>query len=176
VNSQILQGDSPAGFWLRLVAWIIDLVVLAVPLAVFVSFLSVVTGRSRDFVELRPGIPAGRIVWAFGPAFLAACLCFLMVLAWLYFVLFESSSWQATLGKRFLNLCVADMQGRRISFARASARFLTGRLLVIVPLFGIYYYFMDCLFAGFTPRKQAIHDLLARSLVLRKPRTNQLAE
>ena len=41
---------------------------------------------------------------------------------WLYYVLFEASSWQATPGKRVLRLYVTDLNGRPITFARATIR------------------------------------------------------
>src|SRR5438046_2335203 len=41
---------------------------------------------------------------------------------WLYYAVLESSKLQGTLGKRALGMLVTDLQGRRISFARASGR------------------------------------------------------
>jgi uncharacterized RDD family membrane protein YckC len=105
----------------------------------------------------------------FGPRFLYISLAFFIVLSWAYFAGLESSSWRATLGKRVLGLYVADSQGRSVSFLQASSRFLGGRFLAHVPPFGLYYFLIDCLCAGFTPRKQAIHDMFARCLVLREP-------
>ncbi len=79
-----------------------------------------------------------------------------------YFSLMESSAWQATLGKRLLGLRVVDMRVGRISFARATARHFA-KLLSSFS-FGIGY-----VMAGFTKRKQALHDILAECLVIRKP-------
>jgi uncharacterized RDD family membrane protein YckC len=73
----------------------------------------------------------------------------------------ESSSWQATLGKKILGLRVTDLAGNRITFARASGRFF-GKILSGMIL-GIGF-----LMAGFTARKQALHDILAGCLVLRQ--------
>lgn len=73
----------------------------------------------------------------------------------------ESSAWQATLGKKILGLKVTDLAGNRISFARASGRFF-GKILSGMIL-GIGF-----LMAGFTERKQALHDILAGCLVLRQ--------
>ena len=50
---------------------------------------------------------------------------------WLYYAGFESSSWQATPGKKVLNLAVTDMYGARISFGRASGRFFSELLVKI---------------------------------------------
>lgn len=176
-----MSGDSPnpgplAGFWLRFVAAVIDFVVLAVPFAVFVSFLSVAMRISNDFLDLRPGMPPSAVLMKFGPRFLYISLAFFILLSWIYFAALESSPWRATLGKRALSLYVTDTQGNRVTFARASLRFLGGRFLAHAPPFGLYYFLIDCLCAGLTPRKQALHDMFARCLVLRETETNALGE
>ena len=83
------------------------------------------------------------------------------MLNWLYYAFLESSSWQGTLGKKALGLEVTDLQGRRISFARASGRFFGKFISVMILLIGF-------IMAGFTARKQALHDILAGCLVIRK--------
>jgi uncharacterized RDD family membrane protein YckC len=86
---------------------------------------------------------------------------FSAIIFWIYFTLLESSAWQATLGKRTLGLYVTDAEGHRLTFGRAAgrnlAKYLSGLIL------GIGY-----LMAGFTRRKQALHDLIAGCLVLKK--------
>jgi uncharacterized RDD family membrane protein YckC len=81
--------------------------------------------------------------------------------SWLYSAYFESSEWQATVGKKILNLMVTDLQGNRISFARASGRFFAKFVTALIPC-GIGY-----ILAGFTDKKQALHDMIASCLVLR---------
>ena len=49
----------------------------------------------------------------------------LFALSWLYFALMESSRWQATLGKKVLNLKVTDEAGERIGFKRATVRYFS---------------------------------------------------
>jgi len=169
VTGGVSNTAQPAGFWLRFAAAVIDLVVLAVPFAVFVSFLSVGMRISNDFWDLRPGMPPSEVLMRLGPRFLYISLAFFIVLSCAYFSGLESSSWRATVGKRVLGLYVSDTQGRRVTFARASGRFLGGRFLAHVPPFGLYYFLIDCVCAGFTPRKQALHDMIARCLVLREP-------
>ncbi len=142
-----------AGFWLRLVAWIIDsLIVSAAFLIVLVPFMSVFL-RHRPFESPMPG-PATAIfmLWFWAVNLFGV---------WLYYALFESSSWQGTPGKRALGLFVTDMQGRRISFARATGRYF-GRFISTAILFIGY------LMIAFTERKQALHDMLADCLVLRR--------
>jgi uncharacterized RDD family membrane protein YckC len=174
VTDSLSSTARPAGFWLRFAAAVIDLVVLAVPFAVFVSFLSVGMRMSIDFLDLRPGMPPSEVLMRFGPRFLYISVAFFVVLSWAYFAGLESSSWRATLGKRVMGLYVADTQGCRVTFVRASGRFLGGRFLAHAPPFGLYYFLFDCLCAGFTPRRQALHDTFARCLVLRQPSTGGL--
>lgn len=157
-----------AGFWLRVAAAVIDLIILAIPLAMAVSYLSVAMGSWRAFLRLHPGQTPDEIVTAFGRTYLFAILCFFILIGWLYFALFESSSWQGTLGKKFIGLSVADLKGKRISFGRASRRFCGGRMLAHVPFIGSLYILIDCICAGLTSRKQALHDIFSGCLVLRK--------
>jgi uncharacterized RDD family membrane protein YckC len=79
----------------------------------------------------------------------------------LYYTLFEASAWQATPGKRILRLYVTDLNGRRITFARALLRNVARQISGV--------FFIGYLITGFTEKKQALHDILARSLVLRRP-------
>lgn len=157
-----------AGFWIRLIAGIVDLFLLVVPFAVFVSFLSAGMGISNPFFNHRAGTPLNETLTQWGPTFLFLCVCFFAAESWLYFALSESSTWHATLGKRFLGLYVADAAGKPVDFWRASLRFCSGRLLVHVPLLGGYYFLVDCLCVGLTPSKRAIHDMLSGCLVLRE--------
>jgi uncharacterized RDD family membrane protein YckC len=157
-----------AGFWVRGAAAIIDLLILGVPLAVFMSFLSVGMGISNQFLDLHPGMEPHEILRRFGPRFIAWSFWFFVVMNWLYFALLESSRWRATPGKRLLGIYVADELGKQVSFWRASRRFLGGRLLVHVPYVGIYYFLVDCACVGLRPGKRAIHDVLSGCLVLRE--------
>jgi uncharacterized RDD family membrane protein YckC len=84
-----------------------------------------------------------------------------LLVHWLYFTLMESSPRQATLGKMVVGIIVTTCDGRRISFLRANGRYF-GKLLSAL-IFGIGF-----LMAGFTRKKQALHDMLADSLVICK--------
>jgi uncharacterized RDD family membrane protein YckC len=85
-----------------------------------------------------------------------------LVLTWLYHALMESSEWQATLGKKALGLVVTDMAGQRVSFGRSTGRHFGKIITNMVPLLIGY------IMAGFTAKKQALHDMLAGCLVLRR--------
>jgi uncharacterized RDD family membrane protein YckC len=57
---------------------------------------------------------------------------------------------------------VTDLGGGKISFARASGRHLAKIITGLIP-FGVGY-----ILAGITEKKQALHDMLAGCLVMRK--------
>jgi uncharacterized RDD family membrane protein YckC len=151
-----------AGFWLRVVAAIIDSIALAIPFTpiVFLLFAGMIPSlmHSTNPVELMLSL-LPRII---------LLTVFSAIASWLYWSLMESSSWQATLGKKALGLYVTDMDGYRASFARTSGRYCAGRLVSIVPYIGGLYFLVSCICAGLTERKQAIHDIIAGCLVLRK--------
>jgi uncharacterized RDD family membrane protein YckC len=148
-----------AGFWLRFVAFIIDAillhfvsVILLLPFAASLGMgmRGMMMGRPPNIQELFPLLHA---------MFRIALIR--LVLNWLYFALLESSSWQATLGKKALGLEVTDLAGNRISFGRATGRFFAKIISSLTLLIG---YIM----AGFTEKKQALHDIIAGTLVIRK--------
>lgn len=75
-----------------------------------------------------------------------------------YFMLFESSDAQATIGKKILKLKVGDFDGNRISIGKALLRtfgkFISGQILLV-----------GYLMAFFTEKQQALHDFLAGTFV-----------
>jgi uncharacterized RDD family membrane protein YckC len=85
-------------------------------------------------------------------------LVILFVLWLLYTSVLESSRLRATLGKLAMFIRVADEQGHRVSLPRALAR-NSLKLLSAIPLCIGY------LMAGWTAKKQALHDILAKSTV-----------
>jgi Tfp pilus assembly major pilin PilA len=86
------------------------------------------------------------------------------VLVWIYKAGLESSSVQATVGKLALGIKITSMSGRRIGFWHA-----TGRLAA--ELLSVFTFWIGFLFAAFTKRRQALHDLIARTLVVERRRT-----
>jgi uncharacterized RDD family membrane protein YckC len=140
-----------AGFWLRVVAYLIDGVILS---PVFVALYLVVDGSSTVPALMQPG---GLVPFRVFPSLWLAWF----LIPWLYFALCESSAWQATPGKLALGLRVTDEYGRRIGFGRATGRFF-GKL-VSGMILDIGY-----MLAGWTARKQALHDLMAGCCVVRK--------
>jgi uncharacterized RDD family membrane protein YckC len=151
-----------AGFWLRLVAHLIDHIVLGIPLTILIVFLILGTGLSAALQGLHPGESPEEVVAAIGVGVIFFGAVALIAAVWLHYALFESSTWQATPGKKVLGLFVTDLNGNRISFAHASGRFFAKLISGLIPL-GIGY-----MMAGFTAKKQALHDMIAGCLVLRK--------
>jgi uncharacterized RDD family membrane protein YckC len=148
-----------AGFWLRFVALIIDqlllyfvVMILLLPFAASVGMgmRGMATGRPPDLQALLPMIHV---------MFRLALLR--IIVHWLYYSLLESSAWQGTLGKKALGLEVTDLDGSRISFGRATGRFFAKFISWIILGIGF-------IMAGFTEKKQALHDILAGALVIRK--------
>jgi uncharacterized RDD family membrane protein YckC len=150
-----------AGFWLRFVAHLIDGLLTGAVLCALLVPLVFLTGLGDALRGLHPGQePDPAIIFAF----ISSIWIFILigiVGGWLYYAYCESSEWQATPGKKVLNLSVTDINGNRISFGRASGRFFAKMISGLIP-FGIGY-----IIAGFTEKKQALHDMIASCLVLR---------
>ncbi len=148
-----IATSSYAGFWLRFVAWIIDSIVLGVIIAI----LSLLTYRGLASLMTANGAGMRQI----HEVYHGLGIFLRLGLWWLYFAIMESSVKQATLGKLALGLRVTDLEGKRISFARASGRLFSKILSGIIFCIG---YMM----AGWTVRKQALHVLMADTLVLKR--------
>jgi uncharacterized RDD family membrane protein YckC len=146
-----------AGFWLRLAAYIIDYFVLGFVIGTMVIFVGLAMGLSTaifyDMEDTANQMVVITLSIIFGIVSFAA--------SWLYYAALESGSYQGTLGKMVINLKVTDMEGERISFARASGRFF-GKIL---SSFVIY---IGYIMIGITEKKQGLHDILAGCLVVRK--------
>jgi uncharacterized RDD family membrane protein YckC len=72
-----------------------------------------------------------------------------------------SSEWQATVGKRAMSLVVTGVNGNRISFARATGRHFAKYVSAFILFIGF-------IMAAFTAKKQALHDMMAETLVIQK--------
>ena len=79
-------------------------------------------------------------------------------LNWLYYTLFESSSYLATPGKIALGILVTDIGGNKVSFGRANARYWSKIFSGALLLFGF-------IMTGFTRKKQGLHDIIAGTIV-----------
>jgi uncharacterized RDD family membrane protein YckC len=152
-----------AGFWLRVVAYLIDGAVMSIPFGAVVLAVVLLLGGVSYLQGVAAGLNGPNP--DFPPALILAFLAMfaaILAVTWLYYAFMESSSHQGTLGKMALGLIVTDTAGRRISFGRASGRFFAKMITGMVPL-GIGY-----IMAGFTEKKQALHDMIASCLVFKK--------
>jgi uncharacterized RDD family membrane protein YckC len=151
-----------AGFWKRFAARIIDLVIVGVVTSAIGLAIAYGSGWSGVFVWRVFGAGGGPETISGGV--MAATWVVTLLLNWLYFTLLESSGRQATVGKMALGIVVTDLNDARISFAKANARFWSQVLLGLVWLVLVVGYIM----AGFTEKKQALHDLVASTLVVNR--------
>ena len=156
-----------AGFWLRFVAHLIDGLILGVGVFALVIPLVFLTGLAATLESLPRRIEGmeGHPNPALIGAILSLVFLFVTVgvlLQWLYYAYFESGEKQATWGKQALGLYVTDVAVNRVSFGRASGRFFAKIISALIPLWIGY------IMAGFTERKQALHDMIAGCLVLRR--------
>ena len=150
-----------ATLWQRFAAAFLDGIIVVVLGASISYVMELITGINptnavsiaRDNVTLRS---SGLLLWG---------------IWWLYYALQESSAAQATLGKRAIGLRVTDLEGRRISLARATGRFFAKTLFPVFAVLAVPAYTL-CFLLGyliqpFTARKQALHDIVAGTLVLK---------
>jgi uncharacterized RDD family membrane protein YckC len=143
-----------AGFWTRFCGVFIDGLMLRIVGYIFQAVLTLILGGQIAEVFERTRTPGGAV--AAGITSLAT-----LVGGWLYESLMISSVYQATLGKMAVGITVTDMQGQRLSFARATGRHFAKFLSTLTLLIG---YIM----AAFTEKKQALHDLICSTVVVRK--------
>jgi len=140
-----------AGFWRRFVAMLIDsfiLTVIQIGILVILTFGAYVKVRYWPFEEMVNQLGGWMdVLW--------------LILYWVYFAGMESSSKQATLGKMVLGLQVTDSECNRITFLRATGRNMAKILSALTLLIGY-------LMAAFTEKKQALHDLTASCLVIKR--------
>ena len=130
------------GFLVRAKAFGIDVLVMLIPVTIasvmLTWLLSAMFGSTSEVVE-RADMAIPQALWV------------------TYFAMCHSSPWQATLGKRFLGLNVVDDNGGRITHQRAIGRYAGFALTLGLGALAVL----------FTKRKQAVHDLLAHTLVIK---------
>jgi len=158
-----------AGFWARLSAYFIDTAIIAFFMIACVTFakdqLSGYFAAHPEMLKIiqdntnATDIPSvsdytSKLIYYYG-------MIFGFVFNWVYFAGFESSHLGATPGKWVLGIYVTDMEGKRVSFRRASGRYF-GKIISGIIL-GIGY-----MMAGFTEKFQALHDMMAECLVWKK--------
>jgi uncharacterized RDD family membrane protein YckC len=147
------------GFWLRLLAHLIDHVILGIVAAplFFILVLPAVIRVANEAERNQEPSPE-MIVAILSSIFVYVALAFAG--QWLYEALLTSSSWQGTVGKRVLQLKVTDELGNRIGFGRATGRFFA-------KILSSMFFCIGFIMVGLTDRKRGLHDMLAGTLVMR---------
>lgn len=144
---EIGQPYPYKGFWIRLVAALIDSIVLTI-IIIFLAVLSLVVFGTT----LGEGAGVGMF-------FLVLILASLATI--LYKPLMEASEYQGTLGKYVLGLKIVDKNGKKISMSSSFVRtilWIIGSQLFLLCL--------GVLMVGFTEYKQGLHDILANTYVV----------
>lgn len=145
-----------AHFGLRLGAFIIDYLIV-VPLNCLIIFpayffVFAMFGTTDDY-----GQPA---LMPIGNLFALGLNLLSVAIPWLYFARQESGIKMATVGKRVVGIQVIDTDGYPVSFLRATGRYFAKIISAIPCLIGY-------LFPLFTPKKQALHDMIAATVIVR---------
>ena len=163
MSVQVASGPRVeyGGFWLRFLAYLMDGAVIMIGVCVVALPLFFLTGLGAFLTQMHPEEDWNQS----GPWIIFAAIFFFatvsLVVTWLYHAWMESSEWQATLGKKALDLVVTDMAGCRVSFWRATGRHFAKVVSSMIYPFGH-------ILAGFTEKKQALHDMIAGCLILRR--------
>lgn len=149
-----------ARFWQRFAAAIIDKLITGAFAGIYAAlggwFYAFATGTAGTFL-------VGDAL--FTTVVIGFLICFFSF-DWLYYAILESSNLQATLGKLALGIRVTDLEGNRISFGRASGRHFAKIISRMTAYIGY-------VLAAFTERKQALHDLIAGCLLLKRERSEE---
>lgn len=163
-TSPTMTATNYASFGARLGAWIIDVIIIGVLQGVIITPIMTMLGLgvaaqvdgSGEITEEQVAGLVGTIMAAVGSAILIT-----YAIAILYYAIMESSKAQASVGKLALSIKVTDMEGQRISFGKALLRSI-GKIISSMICFIGY------LIALFTEKKQALHDMIASTLVVKK--------
>jgi uncharacterized RDD family membrane protein YckC len=134
--------------------WIVQTIIVSILGAIGVAGLA-----STNMENMGEGQTAALMAYVMGAGLTIQLIFFVVQVA--YFTIMESSESQATIGKKAMNLIVADENGNRLNTQQALIRNVSRIVSSIICLIG---YFM----AFFTEKKQALHDIIAKTNVYTK--------
>ena len=132
------------GFWLRVVAYVIDAILLSAGGAVVGGIFGVILGFSGQGQNTALTAGGGYVIG--------------ILLSWIYFSLLESSERGATLGKMAVGLRVVTDRGERLSFLQATGRYFAKYISAVILCIGF-------IMVAFTDKKRGLHDMIAGTLV-----------
>lgn len=148
--------DKPyVGFWWRVIAALIDGVILSVVIGIVMTIFGVSLFSGGASPEA--AISAMGLFQLLG-----------LIIVVTYDGVMQASSLQATLGKLAIGAIVTDKNGERLSYGKS---FL--RAICKIPSQMIL--FIGYLMVAFTARKQGLHDIMAGTLVLKKSMAHEMA-
>jgi signal peptidase I len=134
-----------AGFWIRLASFAIDLSIISG----FAFLLHVALGLAHSLFSMEVYLQL--ILYLVVPV---------IVLMSVFYATWYNANGRQTIGKRFLKLKVVHSENEPLTIKRSFGRTL---VLIIYPLI----YFAGYLLILLTKERQTLHDLLARSFVVR---------
>lgn len=156
------RGQELAGFWRRFVASLIDLLILIVITGTAAAYLGLGEGWRMLLMILRRQqvmFDDGYVTTSLIPMPVGTFLLVVFILIpWIYFAALESSRNQATLGKMACRVVVSDLNGKQITFARATLRHFSKYISAAL-------FFAGFLSIGYTRYHQGLHDVIAATLV-----------
>ena len=157
---------QPCGFWPRWLAYLIDGFVILVLVFLYELLILVALLFVNQLGMDNEGAMAPLLGTVADTGFtyggkIVALLMFIgrFIFPMMYFVTSESGLGQATLGKRALGIIVVDEDKERISKKTAFGRYF-GKIISALPLLAGFF------MAGFDKNKQALHDKMAKTLVV----------
>jgi uncharacterized RDD family membrane protein YckC len=149
-------GVRFAGFWIRFVAWFVDILITGIPMGIVIGATGAVQCTSAITTTDSLGTYTTAPVCTFNPA----VELFSVLVGLIYFAAMWSTG--ATVGQRLLGLRVVDAaSGANIGLVRAFVRYV-GYIIASIPLA------LGLIWAGFDLRKQGWHDKIANTLVVHR--------
>jgi uncharacterized RDD family membrane protein YckC len=153
MNATMYQ-PRPAGFWIRLAAVILDGIFLLVMGTIFFVLIIKLFPDAAFVQEMTASLENDTAKEDDSLINLLFSLLFI-----LYNIILTASPMQGTLGKKVVGIMVATKDYERVGLFRAIFREVGHLISTLILLMG---YVM----AAFTPRKRALHDYIAGTVVI----------
>lgn len=152
-NIKAREDEPYAGFWLRVAAYLIDSVIIGAAAMIILTFFMFISFLFIGFLS--------EIAVLLGLLFYFGIYIIIAAMAISYWIFMNASKWQGTIGKIVVGIKVVDMEGNRLTYGKSGLRYLT--YIVSGLTLGVGF-----ILAAFTDKKQALHDMLVDTLVVKK--------
>jgi uncharacterized RDD family membrane protein YckC len=143
-QKNLIEINNYGGFWIRFVAYIIDMVAIYIagwPFSKLFTALGSISSNSSPYYSILDVVIG-------------------LIISWIYFAGYDSSTNQGTIGKQLLGLKIIDANGKRITFGRATVRHFSQILSGLLLCLGY-------LMIGWTKKKRGLHDFIADTYVIK---------